>query len=338
MGIRGIPANYGGFETFAEELAPRLVARGHRVTVYGRSHHVPFRLHNTTYKGVRLLVLPTLRHKYLDTVFHTFLTACHALSQDFDLVFICNAANSPFALIPRIGGMKVVLNVDGIERLRKKWNILGQLYYRLGEYLATKLPHAIVADARVIQDYYRRTYGKDSTMIPYGASVGRVSTQEALDHFGVLPQEYLLYVSRLEPENNVHLVIEAFRQVTTDKRLVIVGDAPYSEDYKRYLRGLASGDDRIIFTGYVFGQGYKEFQSHAYAYIMAMEVGGTHPSLVEAMGFGNCVIVNGTPENIEVVGDAAIIYKRNDIGDLAHWMRQILSDPTLVQYLSLIHI
>jgi len=331
MGIRGIPANYGGFETFAEELAPRLAARGHRVTVYGRSHYVSSRLHNTTYKGVRLLVLPTLRHKYLDTVFHTFMTACHALSQDFDVVLMCNAANSPFALIPRLGGMKVALNVDGIERLRKKWNIMGKLYYRLGEYLATKFPHAMVADARVIQEYYRRTYGKACVMIPYGATVARVASQEVLKRFGVLPQQYLLYVSRLEPENNIHLVIKAFQRVSTDKQLVIVGDAPYSEGYKKYLRELAAGDKRIIFTGYVFDQGYKEFQSHAYAYIMAMEVGGTHPSLVEAMGFGNCVIVNGTPENIEVVGDAAVVYKKNDVDDLVSKIRQVLAEPTLVQ-------
>jgi glycosyltransferase involved in cell wall biosynthesis len=331
MGIRGIPANYGGFETFAEELAPRLAARGHSVTVYGRSHYISPRLHNSYYKGVRLLVLPAPRHKYLDTVCHTFLSACHALSQDFEVVFICNAANSPLALIPRLGGMKVALNVDGIERLRKKWNRLGRLYYRLGEFLATRLPHAIVADARVIQDYYRRTYGKASTMIPYGATVGRVDSREALDRFGVRPQEYLLYVSRLEPENNVHQVIQAFRQIRTEKKLVLVGDAPYSSQYKQQLYDLAKDDARIIFTGYVFGQGYKEFQSHAYAYIMAMEVGGTHPSLVEAMGFGNCVIVNGTPENIEVVGNAALIYQKNHLEDLITKIERTLADPAMVR-------
>lgn len=331
MGIRGIPANYGGFETFAEELAPRLVAKGHEVTVYGRSHYIDRSRHNTYYRGVRLLILPTFTHKYLDTVFHTFLTACHGLSQDFDVVFICNAANSPFAFLPRLNGAKVVLNVDGIERLRKKWNYLGKAYYRIGEFLATVFPHAIVADARVIQDYYLRMYGKPATMIPYGATVGRVESREVLDRFGVQPQEYLLYVSRLEPENNVHLVIEAFKQVETAKKLVIVGDAPYSEGYKNHLQELAAGDERIIFTGYVFGQGYKEFQSHAYAYVMAMEVGGTHPSLVEAMGFGNCVIVNGTPENVEVVGDAALVYRKNDITDMAAYMRLVLADPALVK-------
>jgi len=331
IGTRGIPANYSGFETFAEELGARLAARGHQVTVYCRSHHVSPQLHNTLYKGVRLVVLPTLRHKYLDTAIHTFLSTLHALRQKFDVVLICSSANSPFALIPRLACSKVVINVDGIDRLRGKWNILGRLYYRLGEFLATKFAHEIVSDARSIQDYYWREYGQSSVMIDYGASIEPVETREALDRFGVVPREYFLYVCRLEPENNVDLVIRAFRQLETDKQLVIVGDAPYSEDYKQYLRELAAGDGRIIFTGYVYGQGYKEFQSHAFAYIMAMEVGGTHPSLLDALGSGNCVIANGAPENIEVVNDAGLIYRKNDINDLVRLLRLVLADPILVE-------
>lgn len=313
-GFRGIPARYGGFETFVEELAPRLVQKGHEVTVYARSHVVDYR--EKYYRGVRLVRLPTIRHKYLDTVAHTFLSVVHSVFQSYDVILMVNAANSPFALIPRLSGKKVVLNVDGIERMRKKWNWLGKMYYLVGEFLATKLPNRIVSDAMVMKKYYLDKYHKDSRMIPYGATVGRIPTLKNLQGFNLETEGYVLYVSRLEPENNAHIVIEAFKRVSTKKKLVILGDAPYADAYKKQLKQIARTDDRIIFTGFVFGEGYKEFQSHAYCYIQATEVGGTHPALVEAMAFGNCVVVNGTPENIEVVGDAGLVYKKNDVESL----------------------
>jgi glycosyltransferase involved in cell wall biosynthesis len=313
-GFRGIPARYGGFETFVEELAPRLVQKGHEVTVYARSHVIGYR--DKYYRGVKLVRLPTIRHKYLDTVAHTFLSVVHCVFQTYDVILMLNAANSPFAFIPRLSGKKVVLNVDGIERMRKKWNWLGKMYYLAGEFLATKLPNRIVSDAMVMRKYYMDRYHKESTMIPYGATIGRVSTLKSLKKFSLEAKNYILYVSRLEPENNAHIVIGAFKLIETKKNLVILGDAPYADAYKKHLKKIASTDDRIVFTGFVFGQGYKEFQSHAYCYIQATEVGGTHPALVEAMAFGNCVVVNGTPENIEVVGEAGLVYKKNDVASL----------------------
>lgn len=326
MGIRGIPANYGGYETCAEELAPRLVQCGHEVTVYCRTNNVKYK--EQFYKGVRLVKLPTISHKYLDTPVHTLLSVLHSLFCHYDVVLMCNAANAIFAIVPRLRGVKVVLNVDGIERLRKKWNRLGQSWYRLGEYLATKFPNAIVADARVIQDYYLEKYGASSIMIPYGANITNVQTTRVLSRFGLNPDRYILYVSRLEPENNAHIVIQAFRRVKTDMKLAVVGDAPYATSYKTYLQQLTKDDPRIVMTGFVFGDGYKELQSHAYCYVQATEVGGTHPALVEAMGFGNLVIANGTPENIEVVGDAGIIYRKNDVADLAAKLQWAVDNST----------
>jgi len=330
MGFRGIPAKYGGFETFIEELAPRLVQRGHEVTVYGRSNIIDYK--DKYYKGVRLVILATVSHKYLDTVVHTFLSVVHCSFCKYDVVFMLNAANSPFTFIPRLTGKKVVLNVDGIERLRKKWSWIGKLYYRIGEYFATKLPNVIVSDAEVIRKYYLQTYKRESVMIPYGANIEKVNSKEILERFNLTPQSYILYVSRLEPENNAHIVIEAFKGIKTEKKLVIVGDAPYAIKYKQKLKEMAEDDPRIIFTGFVFGEGYKEFQSHAYCYIHATEVGGTHPALVEAMGFSNSVIVNGTPENIEVVGEAGIIYKKNDIKDLREKIQYVIDNPDIIQY------
>lgn len=326
LGTRGVPASYGGFETFAEQLSTRMAARGHDVTVYCRAHYVSPR--QLEYRGVKLKVLPTLRHKYLDTVLHTFLSACHATFKNYDAALICNAANAPFAPILRAAGVPVALNVDGLEHKRKKWSWWGRSYYKICEKLATLLPNEIVTDARVIQDYYLARYQAASTMIVYGAEVERRQDRQTVRRWGVEPNRYVLYVSRLEPENNAHLVIEAFKKVRTNYRLVVVGDAPYAHDYIEQLKASAVSDPRIIFTGFVFGDGYRTLQQNAYCYIHATEVGGTHPALIEAMGYGNCVLTLNTPENKEVVGQAGLLY--NDAQDLARLLQRTLRDGALV--------
>jgi len=324
LGTRGIPANYGGFETFAEELSTRLVSRGHDVTVYGRSNNIRYR--EKIYKGVKLTVLPTIGTKHFDTVAHTFLSVFHAVPRRFDCILMCNAANAIFALVPRLTGTPVALNVDGIERLRKKWGAAGRAYYRFSEYMATIVPNAIVTDANVIRDYYLKKYRKPSVMIAYGAHCERLETTTALTQLGVQPKEYFLYVSRLEPENNAHMVIEAFAKVRTEKKLLIVGDAPYARAYINRLK--STRDPRVRFAGAIYGIGYRELQSHAFAYIQATEVGGTHPALIEAMGASNCVIAKDTPENREVLGDCGLFF--NDAAGLAPEIERTLTDAALV--------
>jgi glycosyltransferase involved in cell wall biosynthesis len=327
MGFRGIPACYGGFETFIEELAPLLVKKGHNVTVYGRSNIIDYK--EKYYKGVRIVLLPTISHKYLDTVFHTFLCVLHSLFRRYDIVFILNAANSIFSILPRLTGKKVAVNVDGIERKRKKWGKIGKFWYSLGEIFSVKFPNVTVSDASVIQEYYRKKYNKDTIMIPYGAHTEKIATKDILKKLGIEENEYFLYVSRLEPENNAHIVIEAFENVSSKKKLIIVGGAPYADKYIDRLK--KTEDPRIIFTGFVFGKGYQELQSNAFCYVHATEVGGTHPALIEAMGFGNCTLVNGTPENIEVLEGTGLIYKKNDVHDLTEKMQSLVDSPHLIE-------
>jgi glycosyltransferase involved in cell wall biosynthesis len=276
-----------------------------------------------------LKVLPTIRHKYFDTVVHCFLSAVHAVSERFDAALICNAANAPFAPILRLTGTPIALNVDGLEHKRKKWGWLGRSYYLAAERLATILPNVMVTDAQVIQDYYLARYNAPSEMITYGSEVERRPDRAAVRRWRAEPNRYVLYVSRLEPENNAHLVIEAFKRVRTAYRLLIVGDAPYAHDYITDLKERARGDKRIVFTGFVFGQDYRALQQNAYCYVHATEVGGTHPALLEAMGYGNCVLTLATPENIEAVGDAGIPYE-NEF-DLAEKLQRVLRDGSLVQ-------
>jgi glycosyltransferase involved in cell wall biosynthesis len=306
LGTRGIPANYGGFETFAEELSRRLVQRGHSVTVYGRNRHP-----SSTYLGVRLQYLPTIRHKYFDTLAHTFLSTLHLLIHRHDVALYCNAANAIFTWMPRMARIPVALNVDGLERKRKKWNALARAWYHASEWLSTWMPNAIVSDAEKIRFYYRQSYGAESTFIPYGAETGKVKSTEALRRLGLEPGEYFLYVSRMEPENNALLVRQAFEQTTTSKKLALIGDAPYADEYIARVRD--TKDPRVVIPGAIYGDGYKELQSHCFAYIHATEVGGTHPALIESMGRGALTLYLDTPENREVAGDVAIPFRQQDL-------------------------
>src|SRR5271157_2029579 len=316
LGTRGIPARYGGFETFAEELSTRLALRGHQVTVYCRQPH-PEEL----WRGVHLRFLPALRHKYLETLHHTFVSTLDLLRHRHDVALFCNAANALFTPLPRLAGMPVALNVDGIERHRKKWNLAARSWYLISEALATFCPDEIVTDAQCIRDYYRARYGRDSWFIPYGAPLGKVDPGPTLARLGLEPRSYFLYVSRFEPENNALMVRRAFEQVPTDLRLVLVGDAPYAPAYIRALKD--TRDARIVFPGAIYGDGYHELQSHSFAYVHATEVGGTHPALIEALGRGALVLYLMTPENHEVADGAGLAF--HDEASLAALMRGVLA-------------
>ena len=311
LGTRGIPARYGGFETFAEELSTRLVERGHQVTVYCRERHT-----EKSYRGVSLVYLPTWRHKYFDTLAHTFLSTLHLIFHRVDVALYCNAANAIFTFWPRLAGIPVALNVDGLERKRKKWNRLARSWYLISERLATLCPNVAISDARKIAEYYLERYGKRSEFIPYGAEVGALPEIDVLGTLGLTPGEYFLYVSRMEPENNALLVRESFEQVATSLKLALIGDAPYAEEYIQKVR--ATNDPRIVMPGAIYGRGYHELLSHCYAYIHATEVGGTHPALIEAMGRGALVLYLNTQENAEVAGDAGIPFEARELpGKLA---------------------
>ena len=325
LGTRGIPARYGGFETLAEELSAGLAARGHDVTVYTRTRYAEPGL--TSWRGAKIRVLPTAPTKYLDTIVHGALSSLDAAFERFDAVLVCNAINAASSFLPRLAGRtRVVLNVDGLERNRRKWNALGKLAYRVSESLSTILPDAVVTDARVIQEYYRSRFGIASTFIPYGGDLPEPEGRGTLDRLGLHPERYVLYVSRLEPENNAEEVVRAYRDVPGETPLVVVGDAPYAAGYIARVR--AAADPRVRFPGAVYGSGYRELLANAAVYVQATEVGGTHPALVEALGYGRVVCYNSTPENEEVAGGAALPFDAHAPGSLSRLLARILDDPT----------
>lgn len=335
LGTRGVPASYSGFETCVEQLGQRLAKRGHDVTVYCRSHHIAY--DKPSYKGMRLVKIPTIPNKYLDTIVHSFICSLHALLQSYDIGLYFIAGNSPVTFIPRLVGTKTILNVDGLDWKREKWPVLAKKYIKLAEYLATKLPTAYLTDSKVVQTYYRNEHESEPHYIPYGSEVDLESPGDTLAKYGLEPGRYILFVGRLVPENCAHHLVDAFRKLDTDMKCVIVGDAPYAQEYIQSLHDRARDDDRIIFTGYVFGKGYHELSTNALIFVETSGVGGTHPALLEAMAFGSCVVTHDTAENQETIGDAGFIYD-GTVGSeaLNEVLERLIQQPDLVtQYASL---
>jgi glycosyltransferase involved in cell wall biosynthesis len=330
VGTRGIPNRYGGFERFAEQISTRLADRGHRVTVYCRK---AFTSPDDVYdRRVRRVIVPSLHQKHLDTWVSTKLAALHVAFSDNDVVLLCNVANSPFAYIPRIFGKPVVLNVDGLDRKREKWRGLGAQVLHFCEWMSSFSSNQLVTDAKAIHDYYLTKYGCESVVIAYGSEApeSEVSSEGATsDHsfngFNLESGRYVLYVSRLEPENNPDLVLRAWHNVRGDWPLVVVGDNPYKPNYLEQLKSL--GDERVRFLGAIYGDGYWALQKHAGVFVFACEIGGVHPALIEAMAAGNAVLYLDTPENTETAGDAAMPFEKSG-ADLAAKLQSLLDNPT----------
>ena len=330
MGTRGIPASYSGFETCVEQLGARLAARGHDVTVYCRSHHITY--DEPTYKGMRLVKLPTIANKYFDTLAHSLISSLHALPRRYDIGLYFIAGNSPVTWIPRLVGTKTILNVDGLDWKREKWPAFAKAYIQIAEWLATFLPDVYVTDSTVVQGFYRDRFGSEPPYIPYGSDVELLPPGETLAKYGLEPGKYVLFVGRLVPENCAHHLVEAFQGLDTEMKCVIVGDAPYAEEYKAGLRALAERDPRVVLTGYVFGKGYHELGSNARIFVETSGVGGTHPALVEAMAHNACVITNNTAENLETIGDAGFSYEgRRGAESLRPLLARLLADPATVE-------
>ena len=319
VGTRGIPNRYGGFERFAEQVSSRFADHGHDVTVYCRR---AFAEPDDDYdRRVKRVIVPSLHQKHLDTWVSTLFAAVHAAFSRYDVVLICNVANAPFCYLPRMLGTPVVLNVDGLDRKRGKWNWLAQQVLHFCEWMSSFSSNRLVTDAKTIHDYYAAKYGAKSTIIGYGSEMPKGDYN--LNGLKLQPGRYVLYVSRLEPENNPELVLRSWRHVQTDWPLVMVGDNAYKASYLESLRKLA--DDRVMFTGSVYGDGYWALQKHAGIFVFACEIGGVHPALIEAMAAQNATLYLDTPENAETAGDAAVPYIKDE-ADLATKLQRLLEN------------
>jgi glycosyltransferase involved in cell wall biosynthesis len=243
------------------------------------------------------------------------------------------AGNSPLCMITRLASIPAVINVDGLDSDRRKWPAFAKAYLRFAERTAPRWADETITDSHAVADIYSRRYGQQIGVVPYGVEDPGYDGTDTLERLGLERRRYVLFVGRLEPENNPHLLVEAFARISAGSahgmKLVIVGGAPYADEYIRQVWRTA--DPRVVFPGYVFGRGYWELQRHAYVFCAPTEVGGTHPVILEAMAAGNCVLVNDHRPNAETVGDAGLYFSgRSGAADLAAQLERLLNEPELV--------
>ncbi len=335
LGTRGIPARHGGFETCVQETSTRLAARGHHVRVYCRQEKGE---QPPSYRGVELAYVPQPDNKYLHTLVHTFRAVRHLTRYPLGehsqkpspaVVHLYSVGNS--ILIPLIhhSGYRVAISVDALDWTRSKWNRLARAYLQFAERCAVRFADCLIVDSRVIADYYRRHYRRETIYVAYGAETPERVGDDLVRGYGLEPGRYVLFVGRLKPEKQVHHLIQAYRGLQTDIPLVIVGDDPFSQAYVQQLKRMA--DSRVRFLGYAYDEAFRQLCAHTALYVTPSAVEGTSPALLGAMGLGAGVLVNGIPENLETIGDAGFSYTANDPTDLRRQLERLLADPALVR-------
>jgi glycosyltransferase involved in cell wall biosynthesis len=328
FGSRGIPHTYGGAEAFIEELAPRLAERGHRVTVYCRSSL--FRERPKRYRGVDLVYLPSLETKVLGTPTHTLACMLDVLARPVDVFLVLNIVNGFHCLLPRLLGKTFAINVDGLDWKRGKWGKFARTYFHWNaRWIGRICPQGVITDASEMQRIYREEFGTPSTCIAYGANIESSENPEVVRQYGLEPGHYYLIASRMVSENNPDLIVRAFEGLKTDRLLAVAGGVNYRSQFVHRLR--QTRDPRIKFLGHVGNAAHvKELHCNAYAYVHGHSLGGTNPSLVKALGYGNCIVALNTPFNREVLNGYGILFER-DLEDLRRQLQAVEDDPAMAE-------
>jgi len=313
IGSRGYPYVYSGYETFVQELAEGLVRRGHAVTVY--AHRELYGERPAVVNGVRVVYIPGVRSKTLSQLTHSGLATLHALAKPQDVLLFVNSANGPLGVLTTLRRQRTAINVDGVEWLRPKWKGLGRIYFRWASRQATRWFDAVVSDSVRMSEIYHQEFAVAPTTIAYGAHVPTEYDVRALDPWGLRPGDYYLVVGRLIPDNNLDVILEGLKRTTTTRKLAIVGDVPYGDEYAKRLR--ATSDPRLVWCGYVRDRVVLDtLYAHSYAYFHGHGYGGTNPTLLEAMAAECAILAIDTVFSREVLGDEACgwFFARTDVG------------------------
>jgi glycosyltransferase involved in cell wall biosynthesis len=327
VGTRGVPARYGGFETAVEEVGRRLVERGHRVVVYCRTMPGAQTPREATHLGMELVHLPAARKRSLETLSHSALSIGHLLGHRTDAAIVFNAANAPLLPALRAARIPFATHVDGLEWKRAKWGGTGRRYYRTAEAMAVRWSDDLIADAEGIAAYYRREFHAPTTLLTYGAPMIDPGS-DLLADLDLVPGGFHLVVARFEPENHVDVIVDGYRRSGARKPLVVVGSAPYADDYTRRVHALA--DERVRFLGGVWDQRQlDQLYAHCFSYLHGHSVGGTNPSLLRAIGAGAAVLAYDVDFNREVVAEAGRYF--TDAPDVAAALMAAEADPRTVE-------
>lgn len=328
IGQKGIPATYGGIERHVEEIATRLVERGHQVDVFSRMYYSHLRGY---YRGVRIRRLPSVNTKHLDTITHCALSTAESLFRRYDVVHFHALGPSVFAGLPRLFGSKTVVTVHGLDWERGKWGKMASWFLRSCERPAIHYPDKTIVVSKALREYFKKQHGCEPVMIPNGANPGIFRPLNKLKKYGLDRHRYILFVGRLVPEKGCHYLLEAFGQLKTDTRLVMAGGSSFSDGYVDSLMRIRAGDERVLMLGYVYGELLDELWSNAYMVVQPSILEGLSISLIEAISHGKCVLASDIPENLEVIEDCAVTFRTRDVDDLRDKMKMLLENPEHVQ-------
>lgn len=337
LGHKRVPSNEGGVEVVVEALSAGLAERGHSVTCYNRAgSHVSGAEHalpaGSVYRGIRLVTVPTLEKKGYAAVISSFFAAARAAFGRYDVVHIHAEGPAFFSWLPKLFGKRVVVTVHGLDWQREKWNGgFASKFIHLGEKCAVRFADEIIVLSENVRQYFQDTYGRDTRFIPNGVTAPKLESPRLIEEkWGLKKDDYILYLGRIVPEKGETYLIEAFKQVKTDKKLVIAGGSSDTERYMQELKVLAAEDERILFTGFVQGQLKDELYSNAYVYTLPSDLEGMPLSLLEAMSYGNCCLVSDIPECAEVVEDKAVRFRKSDVEALRDRLQALCDQPDIV--------
>lgn len=332
LGHKRVPSREGGVEVVVEELAVRMAAKGHQVTCYNRSgHHVSGKEFDADkrreYKGITLKTVPAINIKGIAAMTASAFASVRAAFGRYDVVHFHTEGPCATLWLPKLFGKRCVVTVHGLDHQRSKWGRLARTYIMLGEKCAAKFADEIIVLSRGVQEYFKAQYNRDTLLIPNGVTpVVPKAVDEIRRKWNLEKDNYILYLGRITPEKGIHYLIDAYKGLKTDKKLVIAGGASDSDSYFSSLRDKARGNENILFTGFVQGLTLEELFSNAYIYVLPSDLEGMPLSLLEAMSYGNCCVVSDIPENADVVEDSGVVFRHGDINELKNKLQELCDD------------
>lgn len=337
LGHKRIPSREGGIEIVVEELSTRMVALGHEVTCYNRGgHHVSGKEFDKKelkeYKGVKLKTVLTVNLRGVAAMSASVFASIRAAFGRYDVVHF--HAEGPCAMLwlPKLFGKKCIATIHGLDHQRAKWGKFASTYIMLGERCAVKFADEIIVLSEGVQKYFMDTYGRETKFIPNGVNKPILKNSEIINKkYSLKKDEYILFLGRLVPEKGIKYLIEAFKNIKTDKKLVIAGGSSDTDEFAKELKELSKEDKRIIFTGFVQGRELEELYSNAYLYCLPSDLEGMPLSLLEAMSYGNCCLVSDIDECASVIENKGIVFKKSDVEDLKEKLQMVCKNEEMVK-------
>lgn len=337
IGHKRIPSREGGVEIVVEELSTRLAKKGYRVEAYNRSgYHVSGKEYGASrkkyYNDIRIIIVPTFRNGKLNAIVYSVLATLRALFGGYDVIHYHAEGPCATLFIPKLLGIRVVATIHGLDWQRAKWGNFASEVLKFGERMAAKYADEVIVLSENVRQYFLEVYGRETRFIPNGIIRPEIKKANLIcEKYGVGKDEYILFLARLVPEKGLHYLIEAFEKIETEKKLIIAGGSSHSVDYMKKIEEMASKDKRIIMTGFIQGRLLEELYSNAFLFVLPSDIEGMALSLLEAMSYGNCCLVSNINENMEVIEDKAVSFRKSDVSDLREKLKELLTHPEKVR-------